>query len=83
MVTVRSAKLQSWNALTLSPNLPHWFFSDPFMEKEQNHRVFVENKHALYSKVTRIINSTLALHKEYQLVKDIRPSSPDKVKMLN
>ena len=34
MVTVRSAKLQSWNALTLSPNLPHWFFSDPFMEKK-------------------------------------------------
>ena len=70
------------------PCLCHQIFLTGFSlihswKKEQNHRVFVENKHALYSKVTRIINSTLALHKEYQLVKDIRPSSPDKVKMLN
>ena len=30
-----------------------------------------------------MINSTHALHEEYQLVKEIRPSSPDKVKMSN
>ena len=30
-----------------------------------------------------MINSTLALHEEYQLVKEIRPGSPDKVKTLN
>ena len=46
-VTVGSAKLQSWNALTLSPNLPHWFSSDPFMEKRAKSPSIYRNKHAL------------------------------------
>ena len=60
-----------------------YFFSDSFFKKGQNNPVSVENKLALYSRVTWLINLTLVLHKEYQLVKDIDPSSPDEVKMLN
>ena len=60
-----------------------YFFPDSFFKKGQNNPVSVEKKLALYSRVTWLINLTLVLHKEYQLVKDIAPSSPDEVKMLN
>ena len=84
MVPVTSARLPSWNGLTLSPNLSRWFFPDPFMEKRAKSPSICRNKHALVVvRVTRMINSTLAPHEEYQLVKEIRPSSPDRVKMLN